>query len=134
MGLTLVDACALCINCKKFKRVEFHAALRLSYRNLEFGRCRAICVDSPRQVCSGFPVRAAEMQWAKWLAFQSKTSPARQSGSGGARPMLFASGEITAVLKFQRPKAASIPCPSQRGIKIKIINAGNALIITRFES
>jgi hypothetical protein len=81
-----------------------------------------ICVDLPRQVCSGFPVRAAEMQWAKWLAFQSKTSPVRQSGSGGAglewgmsglhsqwdditrgRHMLFVSGEITAALMFQRP-------------------------------
>jgi hypothetical protein len=49
---------------------EFHAALKLKLS--EFGRYGAICVDSPRQVCSGFLVRA------KWLAFQSKTSPVRQ--------------------------------------------------------
>jgi hypothetical protein len=33
--------------------------------------------------------------------------------------MLFASDEIKAVLMFQRPKAASIQCPSQYGIKDK---------------
>jgi hypothetical protein len=30
------------------------------------------------------PCSRCKMQWAKWLVFQSKTSPVRQSGSGGA--------------------------------------------------
>jgi hypothetical protein len=41
--------------------------------------------------------------------------------------MLFASGEITAALMFQRPKAASIPCPSQYWIKIKKKNLNHNL-------
>jgi hypothetical protein len=30
------------------------------------------------------PCSRCNMQWAKWLVFQSKTSPVRHSGSGGA--------------------------------------------------
>jgi hypothetical protein len=55
-----------------------------SYRS--FGRHGEICFDSFATTgliwipCS----RCRNVQWAKWLSFQSKTSPVRQSGSGGA--------------------------------------------------
>jgi hypothetical protein len=60
---------------------EFHAAPMLSYRNLGDVE-RSASTRHDRFVLDS--LSRCNIQWAKWLAFQSKTSPVRQSGSGGA--------------------------------------------------
>jgi hypothetical protein len=53
----------------------------LSYRNLGDVE-RSASTRHDRFVLDS--LSRCNIQWAKWLAFQSKTSPVRQSGSGGA--------------------------------------------------